>query len=153
MQNTEFCYQDSLGYTICHEVTVLFSKSHRFQSPAAERLNLNWIENMAEIRGGKKTSFQQVHSAFSNMKDDRCCHFESLLYPKDSPIRVAMVCPSGQSARMGTYNVLLGEKFWSSTPNSNLRKSESSLANTASLNHSFSESFSMNRSFLHPRNS
>lgn len=66
-------------------------------------MNLNWIENMAEIRGGKKTSFQQVYSAFSNTKDDRGCHFESLLYPKDSSIRAAMVCPSGQSARMGTY--------------------------------------------------
>lgn len=116
-------------------------------------MNLNWIENTAEIKGGKKTSFEQVLSAFSNMKDDRCCHFEFLLYPKDSSIRAAMVCPSGQSARMGTYNVLLGEKFWSSTPNSNLKTLESSLGNTSSLNHSFSESFSMNRSFLHPQNS
>lgn len=43
-------------------------------------MNLNRIDNIAEIIGGKKTSFKQVHSAFSKVKDDRCCHFESLLY-------------------------------------------------------------------------
>lgn len=58
-------------------------------------MNLNWIDNVAEVRGGKKTNFEHDQSVFSNMKDSRGYHFESLLYPTDSSIKETMVHPSG----------------------------------------------------------
>lgn len=120
-----------LGFVgICH---MSWSKSIVFKIPQIptfrwrEKMNLNRIDNMAEIIGGKKTSFKQVHSAFSNVKDDRCCHFESALLPKTGLSGQWWSAPQAKSAWLGTYNVLLGETFLSSIHNFNLKKSEFSL--------------------------
>lgn len=108
---------------LCHEVTILFSKSHTFQNSSEEtewNISFTQIGNVAEI-GGKRTRVS------SNMTGHRCCHLGPWLTPRrvvyqDRDVPSLLAHPQPKLAPGRKLWCSAGQACWSSIHNFYLKK-------------------------------